>query len=117
MDKPLISLHPKTDFEKRLFAERHVKELQTEIGQLKAYIEELEDREKAYKAKNAGNDPKWTAEEKMFIRRDEQVARLKDANKKLRDKNKRLQITNSQLIAQYHGKRNREIDSEQDQKT
>ena len=103
-DKPLISLHPKTEFEKRLFAERHVKELKIEVGQLKAYIEELEEREVTYKAKNAGNDPKWTDEEKKFIRRDEQVARLLDANKKLREKNKRLQITNSQLIAQYQSK-------------
>jgi uncharacterized protein (DUF2336 family) len=117
MDKPeevLIPLYPKTDFDKRLFAERHIKELRIEIGKLKAHIEELEDHKSTYLAKHAGNDPAWTAEEKKFIRRDEQVARLLDANKKIREKNKRLQITNTQLIAQYHGKRIREIESEKD---
>ena len=114
MDEPLIPLIPVTAFDKLLFANRHIKELKIEIGQLKAYIEELEDHEKTYKAKHAGNDPKWTDEEKKFIRRDEQVARLLDANKKIREKNKRLQITNSQLIAQHHGKRIREIRPEKD---
>jgi len=115
MEEPLMSLYgKKSDFEKRLFLESQVKELITEIGKLKAYIEELEDHEKSYKAKHAGNDVAWTAEEKKFIRRDEQVARLLDANKKIREKNKRLQITNSQLIAQLHGKRIREINSKKD---
>jgi predicted RNase H-like nuclease (RuvC/YqgF family) len=113
MDEPLISLYgKKTEFEKRLFAERHVKDLLIEIGKLKAYIEELED----HKSKHSGNDPKWTEEEKKFIRRDEQVSRLRDINKKLRVTNKKLKKTNSTLISRLYsnGKRIREIGPEKD---
>ena len=70
-DKPLIPLIPTSAFHKLLFAQRHIKELNVKIGKLEAYIAELEDHEKSYKAKHAGNDVAWTAEEKKFIRRDE----------------------------------------------
>jgi len=116
MEEPLISLYGrKTEFEKRLFAERHVKDLLIEIGKLKSYIEELED----HKKKHAGNDSKWTDEEKMFIRRDEQIIRLKDANKNLKKLNKTLKKTNSTLISRLYsnGQRSTKIGSEQDQKT
>ncbi len=97
-DSPLISLIPKTDFEKRLFAERHIKDLKIEVGKLKSYIEELED----FREKHRGNDPAWTPEEKLAIRKDEQVKRLRTKNAELVKNVKNLRRTISELIAKLH---------------
>ena len=99
-DPPLMSLIPTTDFEKRLFAEREIKDLKIEMGKLNAYITELED----HVNKHRGNDPKWTPEEKLAIRKDEQVVRLKARNNDLVKKNKSLRRANSDLIAKLHNK-------------
>ena len=72
--------------------------MKIEIGKLKAYITELED----HVNKHRGHDPKWTSEEKLAIRKDEQVVRLKARNSELVKNNKILKRTVSDLIAKWH---------------
>ena len=123
MEKQIINLQRTIDAFKKYDAERtaYVSKLQTEIGQLKAYIEELEETKegtklKNYKATIAGLNKKLAVSrlletdgldldidlvyENICLKQENQA--LKEKNKKLKHQIKTSRDANTELILQLN---------------